>query len=122
MNFKIGSGRTSLTYTAVFHGDDLHLHIDGGCSHIGSVTAAFGERVETVTFPGHKESLLTESVAKHLALALGGRVVVTAGVHLDGITKSEIERIVAQNVTMAERLPLLLQKEGNRDENRLSEQ
>ena len=54
MIIKSGEGRTALTYDLTFYGKDLRVHIDGGVSHLGAVTAAFDGKWETTVFPGHK--------------------------------------------------------------------
>lgn len=116
MLIKTGAGRTALTYDLTFHGRDLHVHIDGGVSHLGGVTAAFGDEWKTMVFPDHKEHFLTEPLAKTLAVKLGVHVVVSAGVHLDNITPEEIRRIVEENEEMAEKILSSLGKEGNGNE------
>ncbi|MGN0962274.1 MAG: hypothetical protein ACI4PP_01700 [Clostridia bacterium] len=117
MIIKSGEGRTALTYDLTFHGKDLRVHIDGGVSHLGAVTAAFDGKWENTVFPGHKEHFLTEPLAKALASALGCRVVVTAGVHLESITAEEIREIVETNEKTAEKILSSLKKEeiGNED-------
>lgn len=117
MKFNIGEGRTVLGYEATFYGGDLYVHIDGGVSHIGGVTAASVGFSETVTFPGHKEHFLTRPLAEELASVCRCRVVVTAGVHLDAITKEEIDLIIEQNQAATEKIAALSGKEGNTDEN-----
>lgn len=116
MIIKSGEGRTALTYDLTFHGKDLRVHIDGGVSHLGAVTAAFDGKWETTVFPGHKEHFLTEPLAKTLASALDCRVVVTAGVHLENITAEEIREIVETNENTAKILSSLKKEEiGNED-------
>jgi hypothetical protein len=122
MIYRIGEGRTTLRYEIARYGGDFTLHIDGGASHIGSVSV--GEKGEAFTsaFPGHQEQRLTEPAAKALSAALSARVVVTAGVHLDDITAAEIETILDQNKTALQAIAALLQKKGGKfDEDRLSE-
>ena len=97
MKIEIGRGRTALSYNVTRHGKDLHIHIDGGVSHLGAVTAATPGTCETVVFPQHKEGHLTESLAKALANARQCHVLVSAGVHLDDITAEEIRVILKQN-------------------------
>lgn len=94
---KIGCGRTELNYRISFFGNDLHIHIDGGSSHLGSISAAQNGKVNTITFPEHKEHLLTDPLAKKLSMRFSGNVMVSAGVHLDIITKQEINEILENN-------------------------
>ena len=117
MIIKCGGGRAALTYDLTFHGKDLRVHIDGGVSHLGAVTAAFDGKWETTVFPGHKENFLSVPLAKALASALGCRAVVTAGVHLESITAEEFREIVETNENTAEKILSSLKKEeiGNED-------
>jgi hypothetical protein len=49
------------------------------------------------TFVGHKEDTLVKKISERLAARLRRNVVVTAGVHWDGITSKEIK--IIQNLT-----------------------
>lgn len=109
---NIGSGRTAMHYTFEKYSNDISVHIDGGCSHIGSVSMAEGDFLKTVSFETHKEHFLTEPLAKALADKFGCRVVVTAGVHLDNITREEISIIVKQNEDFISRIEELLQEQN----------
>lgn len=120
MEFKIGSGRTALSYDVTFHGRDLRVHIDGGVSHIGSLTAASKDFWETVIFPGHKDYFLTEPLAKQLLSVFPLHIVVTAGVHLDHIADEEIRIFLQQNEMMIQEIISFLKEEGICGENRPS--
>lgn len=110
MNYQIGEGRTALCYEVTQYGDDIVIHIGGGAPHIGSVSMGEKGQVDTHTFLGHQEYFLTEHTAKTLSSALTARIVVTAGVHIDGITKAEIETVLDQNRTAVKALITLLRK------------
>lgn len=107
----IGEGRTTLRYEIQRRGRDISVHIDGGASHLGSVSMAEGEALQTLSFPGHEESRLTEPLAKKLAAVFPCRIIVSGGVHLDDITKEEIRRILQQNEAAASELIIRLQNE-----------
>lgn len=67
----------------------------GDKSHIGSVAIVDEQgNLQSTTFPNHKETIIAESWAKSLYEKYHQPVVVSAGIHYDGITKSEIELII----------------------------
>ena len=113
---EAGTGRTRIRLTWRFGGRDLHAHIAGGDDHIGAVALA-GIRPGGETFasvlrlPPHKEDELALIAARKLQAVTGATVCVTAGIHLDDITRAELaevlenaERAVA---TLARRLQAL---------------
>ncbi|WP_334077232.1 hypothetical protein [Paenibacillus sanfengchensis] len=78
-------------------GRDLLIMITGGEAHIGAASTAYpvagGAEVQTSAVPGHKEHVLTESLAKRAAAALSCTVTVVMGIHYDGLSREEIQRI-----------------------------
>jgi hypothetical protein len=99
-------GRHTILFDTLDIGRDLLVTIYGGDEHhIGGVAIAYTTRshyrdadtvsVNTLTFPGHKDYLVANSVAEKMCKALGRPVVVTVGIHMDNATKSEIEQTVA---------------------------
>jgi hypothetical protein len=90
-------------------GQDLLISIWGGTrSHIGAVGIAiprpslknpkkWSATSSTFTFIGHKEDTLVKTISERLAARLKRNVVVTAGIHWDGITSNEIKAV--QNLT-----------------------
>jgi hypothetical protein len=90
-------------------GTDILVSIWGGTRpHIGAVGVAIPRRSlknpkkwsatsSNFTFIGHKEDIIVKKMSEKLAARLRRNVVVTAGVHWDGITSREIKTI--QNLT-----------------------
>jgi hypothetical protein len=90
-------------------GQDLLISIWGGTrSHIGAVGIAiprpslknprkWSATSSIFTFIGHKEDTLVKTISERLAARLRRNVVVTAGIHWDGITSNEIKAV--QNLT-----------------------
>ncbi|GIO83106.1 hypothetical protein J25TS5_00380 [Paenibacillus faecis] len=78
-------------------GRDLLIMITGGEAHIGAASTAYpaagGAEVQTSAVPGHKEHVLTESLAKRAAAELSRTVTLVMGIHYDGLTREEIGRI-----------------------------
>ena len=108
--FTVGYGRTALHYWVELRGTDIYVHIDGGASHLGSVSMAEKDFLQTTSFSGHEEHQLTEPVAKRLAAVFSCRVVVSGGVHLDDIEKEEIMLIVAENEATVDELISVLRE------------
>jgi alpha-beta hydrolase superfamily lysophospholipase len=86
-------------------GKDMLVAIYGGDEHhIGGVSIAHETKshyrdaetvsVSTLTFPGHKDYVVSSSVAEKICKALGGPVVVTVGIHYDNATPNDIQEIV----------------------------
>ena len=86
-------------------GEDLLVAIWGGTRpHIGAVGIAaprpslkdpkeWSATSSNFTFIGHKEDILVRKISEKLAGRLGRNVVVTAGIHWDGLTPKEIKLI-----------------------------
>lgn len=95
-------------------GRGLTLRITGGDSpHVGAVAmavpslnAATGEKtrdVSILTGPGHKDRLLAEKVANMVCRKTGEIVSATAGVHIDGATKEDLQ-LLYENTMEAARI------------------
>ena len=103
---KYGTGRTELTLDHSYSGDDISLVITGGRAHVGAVAVGYyrgkdeAVTTETIVVPPHKEgeiaSMFASTVAKHMHCT----AVCTAGIHLDDITKEEIDAINANAVQL----------------------
>ncbi len=90
---------------AVQIGADILVYIWGGDRpHIGAVAAAQprpsladenrrSATCSVLTYLGHKEDEVVKLVAEQLSAALDTNVVVTAGIHSDGLNQNEIRAI-----------------------------
>lgn len=97
--FEIGKDRTRLRFTWDRCGCDLRLHVSGGTDHIGAAAMAFCEadgkvRVRTTGVPGHLEQGLVRRAAKRLCEELHVTTSISAGIHLDRITREEIDTVL----------------------------
>lgn len=93
---------------AVACGEDLCVMLSGGDRpHIGAAALAVltpsannpGKRTATpsvIAVPGHKEHQLALEAAERLSKSLERTVVVTVGIHIDGITPDLIDRVVEE--------------------------
>ena len=118
---EVGTGRTRVRLTWRRHGKNLHVHIGGGGDHIGVVALAGraddGEPyAQTLRIPPHKEDRLALAAAEKLHAATGVSVCVTAGIHLEGITRAEIAEITQNAEVGIQQLAGMLPRPGNHAE------
>ncbi len=102
---KISKGRLKINGLVHEVGSDVLVSIWGGTKpHIGAVGMAiprpslrhskkWSATSSVFTFIGHKEDILVKKMSEKLAARLRRNVVVTAGVHWDGVTSGEIKTI-----------------------------
>ena len=100
-----GEGRTKVNLSAYNIGDDILVCIYNENAHIGAV--AVGEYSEeekrsstsVITRQGHKDDVVAQEAAhlisKHIKKAAG----VIAGIHIDNITKGEMDKVL-ENVSI----------------------
>ncbi len=96
-----GKGRASVNITVNSMGSDLVVRIFNQDAHIGAV--AIGDydyeqkraSVSIVTRLGHKDDTLAQEAAYLLSKSIMRPVCVIAGVHVDNITREEIDKILA---------------------------
>ncbi|HIX70054.1 MAG TPA: amino acid decarboxylase, partial [Candidatus Enterococcus stercoravium] len=96
---KFQASRAGYTITAevTVIGKDLSIALVGGDTpHIGTVTWVSNNGAsDTIRFPSHhgrfhKDDVLSEILIKQLQPLLPGSCVITAGIHVNGITKEQI--------------------------------
>jgi len=102
---EISKGRFKIHGLVQEVGQDILVSIWGGTRpHIGAVAMAvprpslknpkkWSATSSNFTFIGHKEDTLVKKISEKLAAQLRRNVVVTAGIHWDGITFNEIKTI-----------------------------
>lgn len=96
-----GEGRARVNVTVNSLGSDLVVRIYNQNAHIGAV--AIGDydyeheraSVSVITRLGHKDDALAGEAAYLLSKSIRRPVCVIAGVHLDNITREEIDKILA---------------------------
>ena len=94
-----GEGRGRVSLRASDMGDDLVISIYNENAHIGAV--AVGEfdhehertSVSVITRLGHKDDVIAQQAAHLISKSIRKPVCVIAGVHLDNITREEIDKI-----------------------------
>jgi hypothetical protein len=113
-----GKGRTRVNVTADSMGSDLVVCIYNQNAHIGAVVIgdydAEHERasVSVITRLGHKDDALAREAAYWLSKSIRRPVCVIAGVHLDNITREEIDEILANTkIAISEIIDVCTQQE-----------
>ncbi len=106
----------NLQAEAVWIGPDLLVYIWGGqAPHIGAVAMAqprpsladprrTSATASVFTYLGHKEDELAKWAAESLAAALEAKVVVSAGIHWDGLGPDQIGTVVENSRQLVELL------------------
>lgn len=101
-DFTAVKGRVKINLKAILIGEDLCVIISGGDSpHIGCVTLSvprpsladsriISATTSVLNLIGHKDDEAAKYVSHMLSSELNKNVVVTCGIHLDNITKEEI--------------------------------
>ena len=103
-----GKGRTRVNLVASDMGDDLIVSIHNENAHIGAV--AIGEydheegraSVSVITRLGHKDDAIAQKAAYLISKSTKRPVCVIAGVHLDDITREEIDKILENSTEAVE--------------------
>jgi len=101
-DLTVVKGRVKINLKAILIGEDLCVIISGGDSpHIGCVTLSMprpsladsniiSATTSVLNLIGHKDDEAAKYVSHMLSSELNKNVVVTCGIHLDNITKEEI--------------------------------
>lgn len=109
---------------AVRIGTDFLVWIYGGeRPHIGAVAAAQSRpslsdpkrnsaTASVIAFLGHKEDVVVKTISERLAAALATNVVVTAGLHWDGLSSRQLTTVMARCDEIADLLLAQLKQEG----------
>lgn len=105
--FKVDQAGFQMSAAVESIGQDLLVKLTGGDHpHIGTISTYHKDgAMEVLRFPSHsgryhKDDVLAEVLFKEISDQLPGNLVITSGVHIDGITKEQI----AASFKMAETL------------------
>lgn len=110
---KAGKGRTKVSLSAQWIGNDLIVCLFNGQGHLGAVAVAdfchAENRASTsvITRLGHKDDAVARSAAHTLCREFKKPVCAIAGIHVDDITGKEIAEIVRNCNVLVERLSKL---------------
>lgn len=117
--FSFGSPPYKVEAQVTFIGSDLLVAIYGGSKpHIGSVAVALprpslkdkkqmSSTSSVYNFLGHKDYVIAQRVAEQLSSRLSKNIVVAAGVHIDGISKKGIAKVIENCDKLAQKICLM---------------
>jgi len=103
--WKNHGSRVAIEFTSIPMGNDLCVVIAGGdAPHLGAVAVAqarpslqdaskLSATTSVITLLGHKDDAVARTVANTLAAKLNKNVVVCCGIHVDHITRDELEAV-----------------------------
>jgi gallate decarboxylase subunit D len=104
-----GEGRTRISISSHLIGGDRIVFIYNELAHLGAVALAEYDpkhkRASTsvITRFGHKDDIVAQNAAHEICKHTKKPVCVIAGMHLDDITKSEIEQMVLNSTALVNR-------------------
>ena len=112
VDFEIneGLGKTNVTLSIVYMGNDIVVTIFNENAHIGAVALAeysFNEQrtsVSVVTRLGHKDDVIAQKTAHAITKETRKPSCVIAGIHVDEINESEILEIEHNSDILISRL------------------
>ena len=110
------AGRINLILDWKKAGNDYIVTLAGGKAHVGAVGVGFYDKSSgrasssVITNPGHRETDVALLGAKVFSEASKSAVVFMVGIHLDNITKKEIEEIVSVSQEMIDELSVIIQE------------
>lgn len=105
-----GAGRTRVSLSTNAIGSDLIVYLFNDSAHLGAVAVAEYSREEdrtstsVITRLGHKDDMIARNTAHKLSKMLKSPVCAIAGIHVDGITETEIGEILRNCEKLAEKL------------------
>jgi len=68
----------------------------GDKAHIGAVSmVGLDGEMSSYTFPGHKETIISEKWAKEIYAKITETVLVSVGIHYDNISKADINKVLS---------------------------
>lgn len=111
------AGRASLILDWKKVGGDHIACLTGGAEHVGAVAVGFYDKgsgrasSSVITSPGHRETDIAMAGAKVISETCKATSVFIVGIHLENITKDEIEEIVSVSDEMIDELSVII-KEG----------
>jgi gallate decarboxylase subunit D len=103
--WKNQGSRVAIEFASIPMGNDLCVVIAGGdAPHLGAVAVAQARpslqdaskrsaTTSVITLLGHKDDSVARTVANTLAAKLNKNVVVCCGIHVDRITRDELEAV-----------------------------
>ena len=89
-----GSGRNKVSLKYEYIGEDLLIIITGGEQHIGGMSLATKDSLQTIKKKNHKDHQLSNKVAKLIHEKTTKDTLVICGIHIKNATKEDINLII----------------------------
>lgn len=111
---KQNVGRTELILEHKHIGNDHVITLTGGREHVGAVAVgSFDEKsgrvsASVVSLPGHRDDVIALDGARCVSEVTKAATVFIVGIHLDNITKDEIDKIIVASKQMTDQFIDLL--------------
>ena len=106
---KQNVGRIELILDQKQVGNDNVITLTGGEEHVGAVAVGvFDEKsgstsASVITSPGHREDVIALESARRISEVTKTATVFIVGIHLDNITKDEIDKIIVASKQMTDK-------------------
>lgn len=118
INLSKTLGRVNIDLKATYVGEDLIIIISGGDRpHIGAVSYG-GEGLENkefekniIVYGNHKEYIISQRFSQKIGEVFKGNYIISAGIHLDNITKEEIEIVKMLSEELLEEIIFIIKGE-----------
>ncbi|HEL2051561.1 TPA: amino acid decarboxylase [Streptococcus suis] len=112
VSFRVSGKGVEITADMTFIGKDLIVVMSGGdVPHVGTVTtwSIDEKKSTTIQFPSHsgryhKDHILAELVIEKIKSDVVGNVVITSGVHIDGIRPEQIQESLSLAVQLGQKI------------------
>ena len=95
--YDIGDNETRLHLKINQINDDLDVTITGGVEHIGCVGVVSSNSYNIIRLANHCEDEIVLPIVKKLSKNSDKTIVIKAGIHIDNITKKQIDEILQNN-------------------------
>ena len=108
-SIKQNVGRAKLVLDQKQVGNDHVLTLTGGEGHVGAVAVGlFDEKsarasASVITLPGHRDEGIALDGARRVSEITKAATVFIVGIHLDNITKGEIDKIIVASKQMTDK-------------------
>ena len=108
-SIKQNVGRAELVLDQKQVGNDHILTLTGGEGHVGAVAVGlFDEKsarasASVITLPGHRDEGIALDGARRVSAVTKAATVFIVGIHLDNITKGEIDKIIVASKQMTDK-------------------
>lgn len=109
-------GRVKLILSWERIGKDYCVKLSGGTAHVGAVALGIFDSISgrasssVITAPGHREDELALKGARKISQALLLTTVFIVGIHIDAISKKEIDDIISTSEDMIDELCCILRE------------